>query len=324
MLEVGQGNFDHAGRLGLVGGSAPSRGHLSTENNPLFNNFFDGKSNTGYRDFIIEDQVIPKIPSKPENVGDVFIAEKTAEFLNLAKGGADTTVATELKNNAVDEISKEADIPKEVVNRLVEQWMFSSNDTRIASLLIQKNAAELFGISLSDFQKDKLFEAMGRYKDLLSIKGTSPELLRDWDKLTWDQKLEHVSEFDAGWLNANAYKNTVPVASDEDTKKFLKCVYDRTQESFKKMGVTEVLLARGCDLSQQKKVGTDYIWEGNTMESWSSNSKIAGAFGNAVAYASVPVDRIISSCVTGFGCFSEHEFVVLGDNSAKDRIVLSS
>ena len=98
-------------------------------------------------------------------------------------------------------------------------------------------------------------------------------------------------------------------------RRFLRAMYENTQDSLKAAGVTHVRLRRGTGMTG------NYGWVKGTkravslrpMSSFSASQGTASGFGGGVVLdAWVPVERIVGSARTGFGCQGEYEYVVLG------------
>lgn len=112
--------------------------------------------------------------------------------------------------------------------------------------------------------------------------------------------------------------------TETKARRVLRAMYDETQDMFKGAGIKEIVLFRGVkDIIIERKNNDPWNfepvqYEGNAMESWSGSYSTAREFsgyhGNVLA-AVFPVSRIIASCVTGYGCFNEREFVVIGNNN---------
>ena len=93
-------------------------------------------------------------------------------------------------------------------------------------------------------------------------------------------------------------------------------MYETTQADFKTKGIKEITLYRGVSgnpfSGTNVKSGDAVKLNQNTLESWTSEPEIAKQFGNTILKATVPVERILSTARTGFGCLNEFEFVVIG------------
>jgi len=108
---------------------------------------------------------------------------------------------------------------------------------------------------------------------------------------------------------------------------FLRAQYNLTQEFFTKNGITELTGYRGIGWGiGNKPAGYDFYGEAlkikssklqlQSLSSFSTDPKVAKEFlsGNysMMSQTEIPINRILSTCQTGFGCKGEVEFVVLG------------
>ena len=91
-------------------------------------------------------------------------------------------------------------------------------------------------------------------------------------------------------------------------------MYDRTQEELVATGNKTVTLYRGVNVDDPQKYasGDKINITANALESWSTDSRVAGTFGNVIMKAEVPIEKIVSTARTGFGCLNEWEFVASG------------
>jgi len=114
-----------------------------------------------------------------------------------------------------------------------------------------------------------------------------------------------------------------PPVSISEGRQFLRTVYNSTQARLAEQGFKPgdtVTLYRGYKTdngSEGISVGNIVGYNGNAIESWSSNIETAKNFASnvrigAVFAMEVPVENIVSTAITGFGVISEYEFVVLG------------
>lgn len=127
----GSGNWGHAGRPGLIGGSQPGGGHHMVAH-PDIDGAAASKNN----------REIDKLFNEASDRGKWEHASGTAR-------GA-------IKDALVTEISKRADVSYDKVNNIIRQWAASSNDTDMRSLALQRDAAKEFGQPLSDFTKARI------------------------------------------------------------------------------------------------------------------------------------------------------------------------
>lgn len=165
-----------------------------------------------------------------------------------------------------------------VVNALIGTWASTSNDNNVRSLGLQNAAVEEFNLD-----KEWIFN--------------------------WHSK---PAEMDSHMAHHNLLY-----------RRFLREMYNHTQADFAAKGVKYLQLRRGVHAAPTKKdVGTALYGTGATgsimqrpLSSYSSNLATAKGFGGYVHEAWVPVERIIGSALTGFGCQSEYEFVVIGGHN---------
>lgn len=219
------------------------------------------------------------------------------------------------KDQICTEISKRTKLPYEHVNRAIHQWANTSNDTSYASMELQSAAAKLNGTELSDWQK-KIWE---RVKD----HGTGEAGVFENMHLVGTKFIPTLAEE----VVAAGYKT-----SQEACEAFLKAMYDYTQEEFKAAGVTHVRLFRGVSgvTRAQAEALIPYAnkfesvpMSSNAMESWSISKEVADDFasGGITFEMVVPVERIIGSCRTGFGCVNEAEYVMLGNVPGDEALI---
>ena len=164
------------------------------------------------------------------------------------------------------------------VSELVHLWAVTSNDSNIPALAMQEVARDVFGLDDAEHWK------------------VDPE-------------------------------EATKVAQTKDTyrsiyERYLRAEYDSTQTLLKGMGITHVRLHRGYTTNGRHSGRVDPPRNNTTvstrpMSSWSLNDRTARNFslGNGsevVVTAEFPVERILSTPLTGSGCWGESEMVVLG------------
>jgi len=185
-----------------------------------------------------------------------------------------------IKSNIVDDISRQAGVGKYTVNDMLKQWATTSNDEDMQSLSMQEAVSEEFGVPLSDWQKDKI--------DTVGV-------------------------------------NLSDVRRNHE-RSVVRAMYNSTQKSLTDAGYKPgdtVTLYRGMNVSDAKhKVGDIVNYKGNAIESWSIDSRSASDFAagwtsesgvqGLIISMQVPIENIISTAATGFGCMDEAEFVILG------------
>lgn len=213
--------------------------------------------------------------------------------LRMPVGSGDATYAEVVatKEAIATNLSEKSGLDYQEVNQAIYHWAETSNDSHYGSLTMQQSAGELFGVEMSDWQKKQLaeVESWGASRDSV---GGSP----------WKSVHDEVAN-----------------------KRFLETMYNETQKDFASQGITHVTLYRGANLTSDAthkyRLGTTVNLESNVLESWSADPKIASSFGMTVFKTTVPVDRILSTAKTGFGCLNEKEFVVIGGKGDTALIV---
>lgn len=92
---------------------------------------------------------------------------------------------------------------------------------------------------------------------------------------------------------------------------FLRAQYENTQEWAKANGVKRVRLRRGSG-TYAGPVGSSADVKLRPMSSFSTNLPTAQNFGSHRIEAYVPIEWVIGTAASGYGCQSEYEWVVLG------------
>jgi len=215
--------------------------------------------------------------------------------INLKESAAETKsriaseIAARLQGNddwqaAKEKLGYTSDHPDgEIVNDFIHNWAMTSGDHNPMGVAMQIAATNEFGIDA----KDSLGHVDGEIMDAAH------------------------SEYDDIQPGMQA---------------FLRAQYDNTQDWFKGQGITEVPVMRGMCWQQGEAPipSKEFDGESRTMDvslqamsSFSSNPSVArdfsgGEFNRMVVGATVPVERIIGTCQSGYRCRDEQELVVLG------------
>ena len=305
---TGSGHYGHSGRPGKVGGSLPGAG--------AFNNIAAG--------------------------GDITVSEADLNmFLNGGKyledvdwDENDRDRDVRVKQQIVADIAKRSGLSEAECNLMVRQWAKSSNDHDMRSLALQVDAAEELGLELSDWQKGNILE-LQQQRDVYIAKGL---LSKDFNSLedayegyrnVWQD--EYKADYEnyklivqRKLLDVATYNGTaggyVPLYDSERQRKFIRAMYDNTQERLKGgSGIYgTVKLYRGVKEGVDESLrGNVILYAGNTMESWSVSENVAREFGDRLLYAVVPVENVIGTARTGFGCLTEGEFVITPGTGAE-------
>lgn len=222
------------------------------------------------------------------------------------------------KNELVTELSRRTGISYGSVNEFIAQWAWSSNDYDMRSLAIQRDAAELFGVPLSEWQASTIAKLEGEFRNIA----------RDMSKRYKISVQEAMGELMAD----PSYKKYRPLFDSETQMNLLSAMNDYTQEELRRAGFTTIRVRRGVTVD--RGVFADTGWEEgdrvildlNTLSSWTVGERIGGVFANGTTSSKidpigvifemdVDVSQVMGSCRTGFGCLTEGEFILLGRTS---------
>lgn len=187
-----------------------------------------------------------------------------------------------ISNPTVDQLTDA--LNETVVNAMIKLWAQSSNDNNPLSLAMQNAAVTEF--NLTDHYDWPM----------------SPDLA---ERVKFEQETH-----------------------GDFHRTFLRTMYEHTQEWAKVNGVTHLKLKRG--VKEAPGGGTKYSTSINVgdklnaklrpMSSFASNVSIAKRFGWFRMEAVVPIEWVIGCAATGFGCYNEYEWVVLGGIHEAKRI----
>lgn len=310
-----QGNFGHAGRPGKRGGSAKRGGKAPVDkpnevvtNPPNIENVrattlkdlgeLQGNTKSFYLLIHASDYGSVSQPQASKNNDQACKAlaarlkgnKDWEDYVTKIYGGEKFT-PQQFKNNSY-----------ESVNNLIRCWANTSGDHNPKAIGLQIAAAKVFGMK-------------GNMKHMLTLEyfskyGESQMKKRDIVAATKDV----VKEWGKGY------------------QAFVRAQYDETQKVLKEKGINELLVYRGRQSQvidpNKKKSGVEIGVEARLqpLSSFSVNYGSAVEFsGNkGTIYSSIiPRERIFSTPVTGFGCTTEHEVVVLGGKPIKTTAVVS-
>jgi len=175
--------------------------------------------------------------------------------------------------------SSDSDISKrtyEVIDSLVHTWASTSADNHDTALAMQQAAVAAFGLGNAETvhlnTTEKSEELFNKYGGLFS--------------------------------------------------KFHKAQYEHTQDWLKERNISEVTIYRGAGLENSKipgyKGGVGTVWL-QPISSVSLNPTTAGGFAGhgskgtpTVSIFKIPAEKILSTCVSGYGCLNEQELTILG------------
>lgn len=230
--------------------------------------------------------------------------ERGAVRAGQAKDSIAHSLAEKLKNNEAYldyakfmefKVQSEAipyDSLYDSVDRTVRGWAFTSADNSASALALQLAAQEEFGLS---------------YASLSHFNQSALETARDY-YAKWGEAL----------------------------RAFVRAQYELTQEYFAAQGITEVTVMRGMRYNSIRDVGSAFFngkaesvaMSMQPMSSFTTNSSTALEFvggskgsGKVVVMVKVPVNRLVASCRSGFGCLSEQEVVLLGGKKEEEKFL---
>lgn len=110
-------------------------------------------------------------------------------------------------------------------------------------------------------------------------------------------------------------------------RRFVRRMYEHTQDDLAANGITSISVDRGMNFHGPNRpdwatVGTQTRPDLQPANSWSTSKAVAHRFGSGQGQirisAVIPADRVLGSARTGFGCYSEKEFVVLVSDGLAD------
>jgi hypothetical protein len=135
------------------------------------------------------------------------------------------------------------------------------------------------------------------------------------------------ADWGARFLSGNKAANAPPGLLEKVTQRYaavgdwyrriVREMHTWTQEEFAKDGIKAVGLYRGMT-GMGWTPGEPTRPALQPANSWASTEGQARKFGHQVLRATIPVNRVIGTCVTGFGCLNEHEFVVMDSDGLAD------
>jgi len=175
---------------------------------------------------------------------------------------------------------------------IIRQWAETSGDTNPRSIMMQLAAEKEFG-----------------------LKGSS---------IWWDK-------------TALAEAKTLFETHEVAARRFLREMYNDTQAYLKSQGLKTVRVARGYvgDIGIAPSTIANPMSKVNIklqpMSSFSGDTFTAKSFAGipfaepaSMLFAEIPVNRVLSCPVTGYGCKAEFEYVILGSQKAGKETVLAS
>jgi hypothetical protein len=131
------------------------------------------------------------------------------------------------------------------------------------------------------------------------------------------------------WQRHKANLASADYGVNSDMLEVASAMYDLTQERLASMGYKPrdtITLYRGMIFENYVGIPIHTIvdYQGNAIESWTVNIKVAEDFGTTVFAMDVPVENIFSTPNTGLGAIAEGEFVILGSIPGQTAIVIEN
>ena len=210
-----------------------------------------------------------------------------------------------VKNKLVTALAETSGEPYDTCNKIVKQWSHSSNDTDMRSLAIQRDAGEEFGEDLSDFTK---------------------------------RKIKYMEERASQYPYLGDTPDYHPLYPEDVQRRVLRAEYDNTQKFLREQGIGPddlVTLYRGSrwrrDVTAGWNEGDEVAFHDNVLASWSLDAGVARMFmrhgtsgkDGVLLRINVPARMIFSTALTGIGCLTEGEVVLLGGRGTAEVMQIS-
>lgn len=182
-----------------------------------------------------------------------------------------------------------------LASRLVQQWAHSSGDHHAGSVAAQLAVRDVFKMD-----PDKVETKAFHY------------LQNNTEEETWHHAAQELG-----------IKTDTPEALESfkaGMRDFALAQYHETQEFFKSKGMTHLYLTRGMRMGQPgegSQPARKVKLKLQPASSFTVNHATAKSFssGFSLFFVKVPVEQVMGSYMTGFGCTGEHEVVVLAHES---------
>lgn len=339
---AGSGNYGHAGRTGIQGGSQARKNNILTNEDkhtpgiaPLITNEDDLRIT--YSEGMAEEYI-----DNAKNVDDVIAKAGKKNPYDMYVGMYHQgKLDQQLKQAVALDLAERTGFDSDITRTLIKTWSKTSNDSNYQSLLMQKAVSEEFGVEMTPWQQDNYDKAKAERDQVFGVLNTPGSHEELFSIYVGEGKTGTITEFDnieTGHIGElNPYFVRKGFKSDMDAARFFaRKMYESTQADLAKRGVEYVVLSRGTTFdksiwdtmnTRQKAAQESVGIATNAASSWSSSIDVAKSFVGTGVKAneryggifgmSVPRTRILSTPLTGWGCLDEKEFVILGNS--KDR-----
>jgi hypothetical protein len=189
--------------------------------------------------------------------------------------------------------------------KLIGAWASSSGDSRDISCALQMAVKDAFNVPDGAVHLDPLQSLKSHGKDVNALSLAA-----------------------ANQLQGDSYGKKPFTSKDAPTiraafQEFVQAQHAETQAYFKAKGIKHVYVARGMNVkanSDHNKIGPSSLTL-QPASSFSSNYSTSrsgfSSYGNSVFLCKVPVEQVLGTYHTGYGCTGEHELVVIGHAKLK-------
>ena len=348
------GNYDHKGREGFVGGSS-ARGSGSAIPMPegTYRTWQNSKEVFG-KDALLDSRSMRLKGEVAKSLESVLPCEQASTFIHQwAESSNDSDYKSlSIQEDAATEFGTDlSDWQKGKLQQYHDHMAAAREIEGLnAEYMRLKKAVEkpklplldtVEGVTQRDLQDYD--EGLATYEEIMdrhpgSTTAAYKRYRKNSDKyMEVKEKIERLNMQlnDSPYAMAHEYSSTGyrvtysresgRLQSPEVQRQLLRQMYDNTQRFFKNQGITEVVMYRGVRLpvGKRPKLGNVVRVKGNAMESWSGDPDTSKNFGTVMLAMKIPVERILSIPMSGFGCLHEYEYVILGGVEDECRVVRS-
>ncbi len=254
------------------------------------------------------------------NLNDILrgvVHEGDSLELKLAKRKLQNIMKDKDENdNIYDKVTDK--VKRQIIREYIAEWASTSADDSKQAILVQKIAQQEFG--LEDAKMDHF--SQGVLEDVEFYLGEDDDRKRG-------ETLEKYVETERRFII-----------------KFLRAQYNETQKFFKDSGVKEIYVYRGMSFYDESLIPPNLIKFTKEHDNYDKNNLLVGRVGidlqpissyalnpkEAIGFAKsrnfpftiaskIPVERVLSTSRTGFGCLDESEITVLGGSDFEHVVV---
>jgi len=320
----------------------------------------------------------------PKIIRGVVHDDELAEIVKAAKlSGYDGVIVQRTKDGMIEHITAVVFNPKQIITKVpgfgVEELSTITGGApgKTAKEILEhyeksKNATFIKGKTAEELKADiakRLSKKMDdlnmpEWKELVYSTASNSEraveeLIRGWAATSGDKNpssimMQLAAQKEFGLKGASLWWNKEALAEattrfkkwELPLRRFLREMYNDTQEHLAKQGLKTVRVTRGVKTGKlptealelpsgiKPSTITNKMSEADVklqpMSSFSSDFSPAQAFGNpataeraSLYFAEVPADRVLSCPITGFGCLDEAEWIILGSQKAEEKMLES-